>query len=83
MYMCTPSNTHTIPIHETSQMVPIYRFRSNPLKKVDKLLDKSGTLFKLLNGAFRAKIFYMKVALKYYNNLFFKFIIIKTQSIIH
>ena len=39
-------------------------------------------LFKLLNGATRAKTFYMKVAIKYYINLFFKFIIIKTQLII-
>ena len=42
-----------------------------------------GTFFKLLNGMFRAKTFYMKVALKYHINLFFKFVIIKTQSIIH
>ena len=38
-------------------------------------------LFKLLNGAFRAKTFYMKVALKYQINLFFKFVIIKTQLV--
>ena len=35
------------------------------------------TLFKLLNGIFRVKTFYMKVTLKYKINLFFKFIIIK------
>ncbi len=34
--------------------------------------------FKLLNGIFRAKTFYMKVVLKYQINLFFKFVIIKT-----
>ena len=51
-------------------------------QKLDKLLDKSGTLFKLLNSAFRAKTFYMKVVLKYTKiNSFFKFIIIKTQLI--
>jgi hypothetical protein len=44
-------------------------------------LDIRGTLFKLLNGAFRAKTFYMKVVLKYQINLFFKFVIIKTQLI--
>ncbi len=40
------------------------------------------TLFKLLNGVFRAKTFYIKVVLKYHINLFFKFIIIKNQLII-
>jgi hypothetical protein len=44
-------------------------------------LDTRGTLFKLLNGMFRAKIFYMKVALKYHINPFFKFVVIKTQLI--
>jgi hypothetical protein len=44
-------------------------------------LDTRGTLFKLLNGAFRAKTFYMKVALKYQINQFFMFVIIKTQLI--
>jgi hypothetical protein len=38
-------------------------------------------LFKLLNGTFRMKIFYMKVVLKYQINPFFKFVIIKTQLI--
>ena len=38
-------------------------------------------LFKLLNGAFRAKTFYIKVVLKYHINIFFKFVIIKTQLI--
>jgi hypothetical protein len=46
-----------------------------------KVLDFHGTLFKLLNGAFRAKIFYMKVVLKYHINPFFRFVIIKTQLI--
>ena len=46
----------------------------------DENLDFHGTLFKLLNGAFRAKIFNMKVALKYHINLFFKFVIIKTHQ---
>lgn len=35
------------------------------------------TLFKLLNGMFRAKIFYVKVALNYQIYLFIKFVIIK------
>ena len=47
----------------------------------DKILDTRGTLFKLLNGTFRAKTFYMKNALKYQINPFFKFVIIKTQLI--
>ena len=55
---------------------------SFPLQKVDKILDICGTLFNLLNGVFRAKTFYIKVALKYQINLFFKFVIIKTQLII-
>ena len=38
-------------------------------------------LFKLINGAFRAKTFYMKVVLKYQINPFFKFVMIKTQLI--
>jgi hypothetical protein len=38
-------------------------------------------LFKLQNGMFRAKTFYMKVVLKYQINPIFKFIIIKTQLI--
>ena len=38
-------------------------------------------LFKLINGVFRAKTFYMKVVLKYKINPFFKFIILKTQLI--
>jgi hypothetical protein len=38
-------------------------------------------LFKLLNGAFRTKTFYMKVALKYQINPFFKFVIIKAQLV--
>ena len=50
-------------------------------EKLDKLLDKSDTLFKPLNGVFHAKTFYMKVVLKYEINPFFKFIIIKTQLI--
>ena len=44
-------------------------------------MDTHGTLFKLLNGAFRVKTLCMKVALKYHINLFFKFRIIKTQLI--
>ena len=40
-------------------------------------------LFKLLNGVFHAKTFYMKVVLKYQINPFFKFSIIKTQLITH
>ena len=50
-------------------------------QKLDKLLDTHSTLFKLLNSAFRAKTFYVKVVLKYTINRFFKFIIIKTQLI--
>ena len=48
------------------------------LKVEDENLDFRGTLFKPLNGAFRVKIFNMKVTLKYHINLFFKFVIIKT-----
>ena len=33
--------------------------------------------FKLLNGVFRVETFYMKVAIKYRINLFFKFVIIR------
>jgi hypothetical protein len=44
----------------------------------DKLLNIRGTFFKLLNSVFRVKIFYTKVVIKYQNNLFFKFVIIKT-----
>ena len=44
-------------------------------------MDFRGTLFKLLNGVFRAKIFFMKVVLKYQINLFFKFVKTKTQLI--
>ena len=51
------------------------------LYNLDKLLDTRGTLFKLLNGTFRAKTFYMKVILKYQNNLFFKFVIVETQLV--
>ncbi len=54
---------------------------SNPRQRVDKLLDFRGTLFKLLNGVFRAKTFYIKVVLKYQINLFFKFVKNKTQLI--
>jgi hypothetical protein len=50
-------------------------------QKLDKLLDTRDTLFKLLNGTFRVKTFYMKVVLKYQINPFFKFVIIKTQLI--
>mgnify|MGYP003702665719 CR=1 FL=1 len=35
-------------------------------------------LFKLLNGVFYPKTFYIKVALKHHINPFFKFVIIKT-----
>ena len=52
-------------------------------REVDKDKDCCVTLFKLLNGVFRAKTFYMKVALKHQINPFFKFVIIKTQSIIY
>ncbi len=51
------------------------------LQAQDSILDTRGTFFKLLNGVFRAKNFYMKVALKYQTNPFFKFVIIKTQLI--
>ncbi len=51
-------------------------------KKWDENLDTRGTLFKLLNGVFRAKTFNIKVTLKYHINLFFKFVIIKIQLII-
>ena len=56
-----------------------YKPRSFLQQKLNKILDTRGTLFKLLNGVFRAKTFYMKVTLKYHINLFFKFVIIKTQ----
>ena len=46
-------------------------------------MDTRATLFKLLNGTFRAKTFYMKIVLKYHISLFFKFRIIKTQLITH
>jgi hypothetical protein len=52
-------------------------------QKLDKLLDIRGTLFKLLNGVFRTKTLYMLVVLTYQINLFFKFVIIKTQLITH
>ena len=55
--------------------------RSFLMKRVDEILDTHGTLFNILNGAFRVKTFYMKVVLKYKINLFFKFVIIKTQLI--
>ncbi len=48
---------------------------------MDENLDTRGTLFKLLNGVFRVKIFYMKVVPKYQINPFFKFVIIKIQLI--
>ncbi len=51
------------------------------LQMEDKLLNTCGTLFKLLNGVFREKTFYMKVAVEYQINPFFKFGIIKTQLI--
>ena len=57
------------------------RLRSFLQQKLDKLLDTRDTLFKLLNIAFHAKSFYIKVVLKYHINLFFKFVIIKTQLI--
>jgi hypothetical protein len=50
-------------------------------QELNEILDTRGTLFKLLNDVFRAKIFYMKIALKYQINSFFKFVIIKTQII--
>ena len=56
--------------------------RSFLQQELDGDKDFRDTLFKLLNGAFRVKTFYIKVALKYHINLFFKFVIIKTQSII-
>ena len=56
--------------------------RSFLQQELDEDKDFRVTFFKLLNGAFRTKTFYIKVALKYRINLFFKFIIIKTQSII-
>ena len=48
-------------------------------QKLDKKLNTSDMLFKLLNSMFHAETFNMKVSLKYHINLFFKFIIIKTQ----
>ena len=45
---------------------------------VDENLDTCGMFFKLLNGVFRAKTFYMKIVVKYQINIFFKFVIIKT-----
>jgi hypothetical protein len=51
------------------------------MQGVDKVSDIRGTLFKLLNGAFRMNTFYMKVVLKYQINPFLKFVIIKTQLI--
>jgi hypothetical protein len=59
-------------------MQAIYR----PQQKFDENLDIHDTFFKLLNGVFCAKDFYMEVALKYQINIFFKFVIIKTQLII-
>ncbi len=51
-----------------------------PLQTLDEVLNFHGTLFKLLNCAFRrAKIFYIKIVLKYQINPFFKLVIIKTQ----
>ncbi len=40
--------------------------------KLDKIFDTCGSLFKLLNGVFRVKTFYTKVALKYRINIFFQ-----------
>jgi hypothetical protein len=52
------------------------------LQELDEDKNFCDTFFKLLNGTFRTKTFYMKVALKYHINIFLKFVIIKTQSII-
>ena len=59
------------------------RPHSFPLQRLDEVLDFRGTHFKLLNGAFRAKTFYMKVVIKYQINPFFKFVVIKTQLNTH
>ena len=48
---------------------------------MDEILDIRGTLFKLLNGTFHAKTYYIKVPLKYQINLFSKFVIMKIQLI--
>ena len=50
---------------------------------MDENLDTRDTLFKLLSGVFRVKTFYIKVVLKYQINIFFKFVIIKTQIVTH
>jgi hypothetical protein len=62
-------------------LVSIFTPRSFLQQKLDKRLDTRGKLFKLLDGAFRAKTLYMKFVLKYQINPFFKFVIIKTQLI--
>jgi hypothetical protein len=67
--------------NRTNAKIGKIRQRSFLQLKWDEILDTRGTLLKLLNGVFHAKTFYMKVALKYQINPFFKFIIIKTQLI--
>ena len=51
------------------------------LEELNKILYTRDIFFKLLNGVFRVKIFYIKVALRYHINPFFKYVIIKTQLI--
>ena len=43
----------------------LFRLRSFLQQELDEILDTHGTFFKLLNGAFRGKIIYIKIALKY------------------
>lgn len=57
------------------------RHRSFRGDRGDWLSFSARTLFKLLNDAFFAKNFYMKVALKNHINPFLKFKIVNTQLI--
>ncbi len=82
----TPKHSPS-PVSQTCQS-SIYWFLISQLwllsflqPELDEILDARSTLFKLLNSVFCAKTFYMKVALKYQINPFFKFVIIKTQLI--
>jgi hypothetical protein len=85
---CTTEALVTTRVQALSQVFLIYirvtlkltlRPRSFLQQKLDENLDIYDTLFKLLNGTFRAKTFYMEVTLKYHINIFFKFVIIKYQ----
>ena len=58
---------HVICLYINLEPIIILRSRLFLMKRLDEILDTRGTFFKLLNGAFRAKII-----LKYKINIFFK-----------